>query len=121
MNSEQHLLNKHSIGKHRIIDLFGCDISKLNFSMPINSFLQAAISECGGIVVASRDHQFKPFGATAVILIEESHVSVHTWPEQGKALVDIFASGGLDIDRLTNKIYGFFGAQSKKIIDIDRG
>lgn len=121
MNSNEYLLNKHSIGKHRIIDFFGCDISRINYSIPIHSFLQSAISECGGIIIGSKHHQFNPFGATAIFLIEESHVSVHTWPEQGKALVDIFASGNLNIDELTKKTHDFFGAQSKKVIDIDRG
>ncbi len=52
-----------------------------------------AAKECGATILDDLFHQFQPFGVSGVVLIAESHISIHTWPENGFAAADIFTCG----------------------------
>ena len=60
---------------------------------PTAEALLLAARRCGSTIIQHHFHQFSPHGVTGIILIAESHISVHTWPENGFAAVDIFTSG----------------------------
>ena len=52
----------------------------------------------GATVVSSHFHQFSPYGISGVVIIQESHLTLHTWPEYGYAAVDVFTCGDIDLD-----------------------
>ena len=52
----------------------------------------------GAIVVSTDFHAFSPYGVSGVIIIQESHLTIHTWPEHQYAAIDIFTCGELDIE-----------------------
>ena len=56
--------------------------------------MRAAAEAAGATVVADVFHRYRPQGVTGVVVIEESHLSVHTWPEHGYAAVDFYTCGG---------------------------
>lgn len=82
--------------RHAVADVSGVDAATLDNVM----FLQAAlVVECqahGLIVLHVVSHEFEPQGVSVVVLLAESHASVHTWPELGEAYVDVFSCGDAD-------------------------
>jgi ornithine decarboxylase len=79
------------LGRHLILDI-SCvrDIQSLNTVESACAILDAVVDACGFTVVGRTVHQFEPAGATAIYLLSESHISIHTWPEKAAACVDIF-------------------------------
>jgi S-adenosylmethionine decarboxylase len=55
--------------------------------------LENAAEACGAHVLQTISYQFDPQGVTAICLLSESHISIHTWPEKGEAAVDVFTCG----------------------------
>ena len=82
-----------ALGKHLLLELNDCDPKLLNDISFIREVMLAAANESGATVLGESFHQFSPQGVSGVILIAESHLSVHTWPEHGYAGADIFTCG----------------------------
>jgi S-adenosylmethionine decarboxylase len=82
-----------ALGKHLLLELNDCDPKLLNDISFIRDVMLAAANESGATVLGESFHQFSPQGVSGVILIAESHLSVHTWPEHGYAGADIFTCG----------------------------
>jgi S-adenosylmethionine decarboxylase len=80
-------------GDHYLVDLHGCDVALIADAKPTEEALLSAANRCGSTIIEYHFHQFSPHGVSGVILIAESHISVHTWPENGFVAVDIFTSG----------------------------
>lgn len=55
--------------------------------------IENAAEACGAHVLQTMSHHFNPHGVTAICLLSESHISIHTWPEKGEAAVDVFTCG----------------------------
>lgn len=84
-----------ALGKHIILELFTKDVDKLDDASFIKQMLIKAAEEAETAVLNYADYKFKPQGLTAVVLLAESHISVHTWPEYGYVAVDIYTCGGI--------------------------
>ncbi len=84
---------KTFIGKHCILELYGCPSDLIDDAGEILAAVKAAAAVCRSRVIETASHRFSPHGVTAVALLAESHLSVHTWPEGGYVAVDIFACG----------------------------
>jgi S-adenosylmethionine decarboxylase len=82
-----------ALAKHLLLELNDCDPKLLNDISFIREIMLAAANESGATVLGESFHQFSPQGVSGVILIAESHLSVHTWPEHGYAGADIFTCG----------------------------
>ena len=84
----------HAAGTHLLADLSGVAPAALADCTAIEALLRAAALAAGARIVHSHFHPFGPgLGVTGVVLLAESHISIHTWPEQGYAAVDIFMCG----------------------------
>lgn len=84
---------QHS-GMHLIADLHGIASAKLTDVAAIEALLRQAALAAGATIVYSHFHAFGPGqGVTGVVLLAESHISIHTWPEIGFAALDIFMCG----------------------------
>ena len=87
------MTTKPHFGKHYLVDFRSCDRSTLEqLEVTREIFLRAA-RESNATLLGELFHQFEPVGVSGVLLIAESHISVHTWPEDGFASVDIFTCG----------------------------
>jgi S-adenosylmethionine decarboxylase len=81
-------------GTHLLADLSGVVAELLTSCDPIEALLRDAAEAAGAHVLHSHFHAFGPgLGVTGVVLLAESHISIHTWPEQAFAAVDIFMCG----------------------------
>ena len=79
--------------KHLLLELYRCDYEKLNDE----SFLRCSLNRAAKLAKASVlnliSNKFEPQGVTAIALLAESHISIHTWPESNYSAVDIFTCG----------------------------
>jgi S-adenosylmethionine decarboxylase len=85
----QHL----QVGEHYLVELEGCDVTAINSEELLRKGLLSAVDRSGAKIIKDVFHSFSPHGVTGVVVIAESHVSIHTWPEYGYAAVDIFTCG----------------------------
>lgn len=83
-------------GRHLIIDYWQCDTSLLNDEDGLVTLLRRAAEAAGAREISSHSHRFGNQGVTAVTILAESHVAIHTWPESGYAGVDICTCGDCD-------------------------
>jgi S-adenosylmethionine decarboxylase proenzyme len=83
-------------GRHMLVDLWTPDQELLKRVEPLWTRLQEATAASGAHVLHAYAHQFTPSGMSGMILIAESHVSIHTWPEEGYLAMDILSCGHVD-------------------------
>ena len=81
------------MGKHYLLNLYGCPFDRLNNHRFLVDLLENAAASSGATVVQTIYKKFDPQGVTVLCLLSESHISIHTWPEKGEAAVDIFTCG----------------------------
>ena len=79
--------------KHLLLELYGCDYEKLNDESFLRCSLNRAAKLAKATVLNLISNKFKPQGVTAIALLAESHISIHTWPESNYSAVDIFTCG----------------------------
>ena len=100
------------IGMHALLDLFGIDTTTACDEALISSLLHQAASLAGATVLQSHFHHFgENMGVTGVLLLSESHISIHTWPEYQFAAVDIFICGKHQIEIAADFLKTAFTAQ----------
>jgi len=81
------------LGGHHIAELCECNADLLNDLEFISTSLRQAVEHANATLIEEVKYEFTPQGITAVCLLSESHISIHTWPEKGYAAVDIFTCG----------------------------
>lgn len=84
-------------GRHVLAELTGCPPQVLDDVAGLESCFRQCAVEGGATLVSSHFHRFSPQGVSGVVVIAESHVTVHTWPEHGYAAVDVFTCGRPEI------------------------
>ena len=111
-----------SLGKHLIIEFFQCDRSILNELKTLENHLLAAVELSGATVIQPCFHQFSPHGITGVVVVAESHFSVHTWPEYGYCALDIFTCGdNVDGRKALNYLKENLKAANISVMEVKRG
>ncbi len=80
-------------GRHLLASYSGCDPAAIRDVKGISAALVAAVKASGATLLSLTDHVFPPDGMTAVVLLSESHASIHTYPEHSSCFVDIFTCG----------------------------
>lgn len=86
-------MSRESLGRHVLVEFFECSSEKLNDVQFIERTMIDAAREAGATIINSTFHHFSPFGVSGVVVVQESHLAIHTWPEFGYAAVDIFTCG----------------------------
>jgi len=115
--------NEHNpIGHHYIAEASGCDPEIISDVAKVQQILVKSAEIAGAHVWAVSFQKFPPQGVSGVVVISESHVSTHTWPEHGYGALD-FYSCGEDVDPEKGVLYAVeaFGASSSHITEITRG
>ncbi len=80
-------------GKHCILELYECDVLKLNDEAFIRTTITLASKVSGAKILNLITYRFHPQGVTGLALLAESHISIHTWPESRYAAIDVFTCG----------------------------
>ena len=89
--SDEQKLSHQS--KHLLLELYKCDCEKLNDESFLRCILNKAAKLANATVLNLISNKFEPQGVTAIALLAESHISIHTWPESNYSAVDIFTCG----------------------------
>ena len=82
-----------ALGRQIMVEFFDCDRELLNDERFIGEVMKEAAVRCGATIVETVFHTFNPHGISGVVVIAESHLTIHTWPEYGYAAVDLFTCG----------------------------
>ena len=111
-----------SLGRHVLVEFYDCDRDKLNNLEFIQETMVKAAESAKATVVDSVFHEFNPHGVSGVVVIAESHLAIHTWPEYGYAAVDLFTCGD-EVDPWDSFFYlnNEFGAESNTTMELKRG
>ena len=91
--------------KHLLLDLYGCDYEKLNDESFLRCTLNRAAKLAKATVLNLISNKFEPQGVTAIALLAESHISIHTWPESKYSAVDIFTCGKKMMPELASQCF----------------
>lgn len=83
----------NALGRHILAEIYGCDCEILNNRSLIEKVMVDSALKAGAEVRETAFHEFSPQGISGVVIISESHLTIHTWPELGYAAVDIFTCG----------------------------
>lgn len=83
----------NALGRHILVEFTGCNADVLNDVSAIEKSMIQAAQVAGATVISSNFHHFSPWGVSGVVVIQESHLAIHTWPEYRYASVDLFTCG----------------------------
>jgi S-adenosylmethionine decarboxylase len=84
-----------ALGRQVILEYYGCPAELLNSKDFIEEVLVGAAAAMRATVVSVHFHQFNPHGVSGAVVISESHLTIHTWPEYGYAALDVFTCGNI--------------------------
>ena len=110
------------LGRHILAEFFDCNSNIINNLQLIEELMSEAATECGATIVQKCFHMFSPHGVSGVVIIAESHLAIHTWPEIGYAAVDLFTCGeSCDPKVAYEYLKKAFGAEHASYSELKRG
>jgi len=110
-----------SLGKHFLVEYYNCDPEVLKEPEFIEQEMNQAALLARATVVQSNFHHFSPWGVSGAVLIAESHLAIHTWPEYGFAAADFFTCGDLDPSKSIAHLGKVLKAEVSEAVEIERG
>ena len=107
-------------GAHLLLDMWGA--RNLDDQVSIEAALRDAAQDAGATVLHAHFHRFKASGGiSGVVVLAESHISIHTWPERAFVAIDIFMCGDCDPHKAVPALRNFFAPQSMQLGEHKRG
>jgi len=111
-----------ALGSHLILELHGCPDHLLDDPQHVAHTMISAVEASGATMIQPFFHQFAPQGVSGVVIISESHFSIHTWPEFGYAALDVFTCGDcIDMDAAADRLAQGFEADGVQKMMFSRG
>ncbi|MCT4581739.1 MAG: adenosylmethionine decarboxylase [Flavobacteriales bacterium] len=111
-----------TLGFHTLIELHGCDAKKINDTALVEKTLLEAAKIASLSVVNTTIHHFNPIGVSGVIVIKESHIAIHTWPEYKYVALDFFTCNeSYELTEALAYIKTIFEAEIMELKEVKRG
>ncbi|MDX8046682.1 adenosylmethionine decarboxylase [Gracilibacillus sp. S3-1-1] len=111
-----------TMGRHVIAELWECNIDKLNDIEQLEKTFVNAALKAGAEVREVAFHKFAPFGVSGVVIISESHLTIHSFPEHGYASIDVYTCGDIiDPNVAVTFIEEALEAKSTEKVEVPRG
>lgn len=111
-----------SLGSHLLVELFGCRADALKAEGPVGEAMREAALESRATIVEESFHEFKPYGVSGAVIIQESHYTIHTWPEHEYAAIDLFYCGGtVHVHKALDVLVERFQPRRMKFLVVRRG
>jgi len=111
-----------SLGSHLLIEMYGCNSKSLETEEIVGKAMSDAAAASKATIVEQSFHEFKPFGVSGAVIIQESHYTIHTWPEHRYAAVDLFYCGGtVLVHRAVEVLRERFQPERIKFLVVRRG
>jgi len=116
------MVKMEALGRQILVEFYDCDEAKLNDIIFIEQALIQATKESRATIISHNFHKFSPYGVSGVVVIAESHVAIHTWPEYRYAAVDIFTCGDtIDPWLIQDKLKEMFNSGNVSSMEMKRG
>ncbi|MFH9426355.1 adenosylmethionine decarboxylase [Streptomyces sp. NPDC017056] len=106
-------------GVHITLDLWGA--SSLDDEQVVGNALRKAVAACGAHLLELKMHRFAPQGLTGVAILSESHMSIHCWPENNYAAIDVFTCGEADPRKAIPILRDAFSPEHLQVTELKRG
>lgn len=113
------MLPEETVARHLLVEIVGSGL--LNDAGLVEAFFQNLAQYYGKDILALHVYRFEPHGLSGLLVMPESHVAIHTWPEYGYAALDIFLGASLDPKASVPIIWEYFKPQDVKITELTRG
>lgn len=111
-----------ALGSHLLVELYGCERNKLELQHTVEEAMLDAARRSEASIVTSSFHEFRPYGVSGAVIIEESHYTIHTWPEHGYAAVDLFyCSESVKVDKAVEALSEHFRPTRTRFLVVRRG
>jgi S-adenosylmethionine decarboxylase len=111
-----------ALGQHVIADCYGVADALLRDAVALEALLRQCAADAGARVIGSHFHSFgSGLGVTGVVLLAESHISVHTWPEAGFAAADLFMCGSAQVGRALATLLAGLAPARQRVETVARG
>jgi S-adenosylmethionine decarboxylase len=111
-----------ALGRHLLLELFDCDAEAINSLEVVKTSMVEAARRAQATIIDVVFHEFNPFGISGVVVIAESHLAIHTWPEYRYAAVDVFSCGDvLQPQVAAEYLVEQFGATRASVVELQRG
>jgi S-adenosylmethionine decarboxylase len=107
--------------KHLLAELHGCDPALLNDPERLRVLMLRAAEKARAHVVGEVTHRYAPHGVTCLLVLEESHFSLHTWPEAGYAAADFYTCGSLLPELALELLRDGLSATRLDVLSVERG
>jgi len=106
-------------GRHLLMEIIGSSL--LNDKVLVEQFFRKLAHLYNLEILALQVHQFEPYGLSGLLVMPESHVAIHTWPEYAYAALDIFVGSHFDPKESVALVIECFQAQEVKLVELERG
>ncbi len=111
-----------TLGRHLLVELYDCNPKIIGDARKIEEAMVGAAKASKATIVDVLFHNFNPNGISGVIVIQESHLAIHTWPEFNFASIDIFTCGtSVDPWKAYEYLVSRFGAGNVSAVEMRRG
>lgn len=113
--------NVTTLGRHILVEYYNCDTEILKDPVRIEKEMNQAAIEAKATIVESNFHHFNPWGVSGAVIVAESHLTIHTWPEYGFASADFFTCGDIDPWKSFEYLEKVLKAELSESVEIPRG
>ena len=96
------------MGHHILVSLYGISFNLLDDLDAIRNAFEEAVEACGATILNRFSHQFHPQGVTVVYALAESHLSIHTFPENGSCAIDVYTCGDMNARKGMDVLIDYF-------------
>lgn len=110
-----------TLGRHILVEYYNCDPEILKDPERIEKEMKQAAIQAKATIVESVFHHFSPWGVSGAVIVEESHLTIHTWPEYGFASADFFTCGDIDPWESFEYLENILKAELSESVEIPRG
>lgn len=111
-----------ALGRHILAEFSGCDAARLSDLDHISAAMLGAAEASGATIITHNFHHFSPLGVSGAVIIAESHLAIHTWPEHRYAAVDFFTCvERVDPRRALLLLKEALGAEDLEVLEYERG
>lgn len=111
-----------ALGRQILVEFYDCESSKINDVEYIEESMLSGTKAANATIISHNFHKFSPYGVSGMVVIAESHVAIHTWPEYNYAAVDIFTCGDtIDPWVIQEYLKEAFASQNVSSMEMKRG
>jgi len=113
-------LERFSMGKHLLLEVYDVKFNLINDVTSLQEAMEKGIKRANMTILNIFSHCFIPQGCTVVIALAESHVSCHTWPEEGCIAVDVYTCGEGNPKLIALEILKYLNSNNFRLREVDR-